>query len=39
VDCKSFEACKEIIRIAISEENFVTDTVIENILAETEEYA
>jgi bacterioferritin (cytochrome b1) len=36
---ESFEACKEIIRMPIREDNVVTDTVMENILAETEEHA
>jgi bacterioferritin len=36
---ESIEACKEIIRMAIRENDVVTRTVIENILAETEEHA
>lgn len=36
---ESFEACKEIIRMAVREDNVVIDTVIENTLAETDEHA
>lgn len=36
---ESIEACKEIIRVAIRENDAVTRTVTENILAETEEHA